>query len=59
MVIRKRGVLTFETKDGAFNDDSFIVCIENKLKPHFDNNPNDILVIDNCFFIIGGMLLKN
>ncbi|KAF7691526.1 hypothetical protein CDIK_2535 [Cucumispora dikerogammari] len=33
VVIRKRGVLAFETKDGAFNGDSFIVFIRNKHKP--------------------------
>ncbi|KAF7693640.1 hypothetical protein CDIK_2227 [Cucumispora dikerogammari] len=50
VVIKKTRVLTFETKDGAFKGDSFIIFIKNSLKPHFDSNPNDILAINNCSF---------
>jgi len=44
------GVLGFKIKDGAFDGTTFIEFIENVLKPHFVQNPNDILIMDNCKF---------
>jgi len=41
------GVLGFKIKDGAFDGTTFIEFIENVLKPHFVQNPNDILIMDN------------
>ncbi|KAF7694634.1 hypothetical protein CDIK_2083 [Cucumispora dikerogammari] len=50
VVIKASGIITYETKDSAFKGNVFIECIRNKVKPHFENNSDDILIMDNCSF---------
>jgi len=50
VAIKKTGVLDYTIKDGAFCGNSFISFIQEKLVQHFQNNPNDILIMDNCRF---------
>lgn len=44
------GILYYEVQDGAFNGDLFIPFITNHLVPYFNNNPDSILIMDNCRF---------
>ncbi|KAG0441634.1 hypothetical protein DMUE_0898 [Dictyocoela muelleri] len=50
IAIKKSGIITYQIEDGSFNGDTFINFIENNLLLHFQNNRNDILVMDNCSF---------
>ncbi|KAF7687103.1 hypothetical protein CDIK_3060 [Cucumispora dikerogammari] len=50
VVIKDSGIITYETKNRAFELIAFIEFIRNKLKPHFENNPDDILIMNNCSF---------
>ncbi|KAF7689856.1 hypothetical protein CDIK_2818 [Cucumispora dikerogammari] len=50
VVIKDSGFFTYETKDGDFEGNVFIEFIRNKLIPHFENNPDDILIMDNRSF---------
>ncbi|KAG0439509.1 hypothetical protein DMUE_2386 [Dictyocoela muelleri] len=50
VAIKKSGIINFEIKDGSFNGESFMCFIENKLTVHFQNNNDDILIMDNCSF---------
>jgi transposase len=45
-----RGVVAFETRDGAYDGSSFSEFINTQLKNHFLSNPNDVLVMDNVPF---------
>ncbi|KAF7683728.1 hypothetical protein CDIK_4456 [Cucumispora dikerogammari] len=55
VVIKDSRIITYETKDDAFEANAFIEFIRNKLKPHFANNSNDILIMNNVVFIIEEM----
>lgn len=50
VAIKNTGVISFDIRDGSFDGDSFIQYINEKLSDHFMNNPNDILIMDNCRF---------
>ena len=50
VAIKITGIIAFEIKDGAFNGESFMKFIEEKLLLHFQSYPNDVLVMDNCSF---------
>lgn len=50
MAINSRGTVAYELKEGAYNGNLFIDFINNKLKVYFQNNPTDVLVMDNCSF---------
>ncbi|KAF7696591.1 hypothetical protein CDIK_1730 [Cucumispora dikerogammari] len=50
VVIKDSEIITYEAKDDAFEWNAFIEFIRNKLKPHFENNPDDILIMDSCSF---------
>lgn len=50
VAINNRGVIAFDTRDGAYDGNSFIEFINRKLCEHFENNLQDILIMDNCRF---------
>ncbi|KAF7689078.1 hypothetical protein CDIK_2902 [Cucumispora dikerogammari] len=50
VVIKDSIIVTYETKDSAFEGNVFIEFIRNKLKLHFKNNQDAILIIVNCSF---------
>ncbi|KAG0434469.1 hypothetical protein DMUE_5171 [Dictyocoela muelleri] len=50
MLAMKKGIINFEIKNGSFNGESFISFIENKLASHFQNNNDDLLIVNNCSF---------
>lgn len=50
VAIKVTGVICFELKDGAFNGDDFIIFIKTHSLPHFQRNPTDVLIMDNCRF---------
>jgi transposase len=49
-VITMDGLIAFEYKRGAYNGESFINFIENKLSMFFWSNPEKILIMDNARF---------
>jgi len=50
VAIKNSGIVAFEIKDGAFEGTSFIHFLNDKLLEHFQANPHDILIMDNCRF---------
>jgi transposase len=48
--INLMGVIGFEMKEGAFDGNSFLQFIEEKLVPYFRGNRGSILIMDNCRF---------
>lgn len=50
LAIKITGIVNYTIKEGAFNGDSFLLFIEEKLAPHFANYPYDVLIMDNCSF---------
>jgi hypothetical protein len=64
VAIKNTRIIAFELKEGAFNGEYFVEFIRNKLKFHFELNPYDILVMDNCSFhykqsVINEFLINN
>jgi transposase len=49
MAIKKTGVLKHKIQVGSYNGTLFIEFLES-LVEHFNNNPGDILIMDNCGF---------
>ena len=50
VAIKFSGVIAFEIKEGSFNGGDFISFISNHLNNHFRQNPNGILIMNNCSF---------
>ena len=48
--ISLNGIISYELSDGAYNGNKFINFISEKLVPYFNNNPDSILIMDNCRF---------
>ena len=49
-VIGIQGVIAYDTKIGAYNKESFIEFLEQKLKNYIISHPNTILIMDNARF---------
>ena len=48
--IKNSGILAYNIKEGSFDGDGFITFIQKKLDVHFQNNRNDVLIMNNCSF---------
>ncbi|WUR04947.1 DDE-3 domain-containing protein [Vairimorpha necatrix] len=49
-VITINGLLAYEFKRGAYNSESFMNFVGNKLSMFFRNNPGKVLIVDNASF---------
>jgi len=50
VAVKNSGILAYDIKEDSFDGDCFIIFIQGKLDVQFQNNRNDVLIMDNCSF---------
>ena len=49
-LISSSGIIAYRYKNGAYNSESFVDFITDKLFPHFSSHPNHVFIVYNCRF---------